>query len=449
MDFEQFSAAAAAYARENGISDYQLYYQADSSDQFSVFAGELDQLASAQVEGVSLCCLVNGKKGTASTELFTAEEIPILFHRALEAAGFTGDDTPETLVTGGEYQPVSSRNVEMSDAAEVKERLLTVEKVGLKADDRVQKGLMAEIANVSSRRAISNSAGLYLESQGSMSVFFVDVVASDASGKKYNDHMVDAKADSREMDIEKLVGRAVEKTVAQIGAATVPSGHYPIIFDNSQMTAMLEIFASVFSASQVQDGLSLLKGKVGQQIASEAVTLVDDPFYPGSFFPCAFDAEGVPTRTKTVIEKGVLKQLLYDCAAARKDGVESTGNAYRSSYDAPVGIAPFTFYMQPGTLTREQLMQKAGKAIMITFMKGAHAGANPVTGDFSLESKGFLVENGKIVRAVEEITVAGNFFQMLKDITDVADDLSVNTEDGISCCGAPSVLVSDLAVAGC
>ena len=111
MDFEQFSAAAAAYARENGISDYQLYYQADSSDQFSVFAGELDQLASAQVEGVSLCCLVNGKKGTASTELFTAEEIPLLFHRALEAAGFTGDDTPETLVTGGEYQPVSSGDV--------------------------------------------------------------------------------------------------------------------------------------------------------------------------------------------------------------------------------------------------------------------------------------------------------------------------------------------------
>ncbi len=449
MDFAQFSAAAAEYARENGISDYQLYYQADSSDQFSAFGEEIDRMSSAQVEGVSLCCLVNGKMGVASTEAFTEEEIPALFSRAIEAAGFSGDNTQETLYTGGEYQPIDCLKTEMSDAAAVKERLLSVEQIGLKADSRVQKGLMSGISNITSRRAISNSAGLYLEGEGSMSVFSVNVVATDAEGKKYNDHVVEAKADSREMDIEKLVGRAVEKTVAQIGAAPVPSGHYPVIFDCSQMTAMLEIFSSVFSASQVQDGLSLLKGKVGQPIASEAVTLVDDPFYSGSFFPCTFDAEGVPTRTKTVIENGVLKQLLYDRAAARKDGVESTGNAYRSSYDAPVTIAPFTFYMKPGEMTREQLMQKAGKAVMITFMKGAHAGANPVTGDFSLESKGFLVEDGKIVRAVEEITIAGNFYQMLKSITAVANDLSVNTEDGISCCGAPSVLVSDLAVAGC
>lgn len=449
MDFAQFSAAAAAYAHENGISDYQLYYQADSSDQFSVFSGEIDRMSSAQVEGVSLCCIVNGKKGIASTEAFTEEEIPVLFQHAMEAAEFSGDETQETLYTGGDYQQTECHKAEMSDAAAVKERLMSVEQIGLNADQRVQKGLMAGISNITSRRAISNSAGLYLESEGSMSVFSVNVVAQDADGKKYNDHAVDAKADSSEMDIEKLVGRAVQKTVAQIGAAPVPSGHYPVIFDHSQMTAMLEIFSSVFSASQVQDGLSLLGGKTGQKIASEAVTLVDDPFYPDNFFPCAFDAEGVPTQTKTVIENGVLKQLLYDRAAARKDGVESTGNAYRSSYDAPVTIAPFTFYMKPGSLTPEQLMQKADKAVMITFMKGAHAGANPVTGDFSLESKGFLIEGGKIVRAVEEITVAGNFFQMLKDITDVANDLTVNTEDGISCCGAPTVLVSDLAVAGC
>ena len=99
-------------------------------------------------------------------------------------------------------------------------------------------------------------------------------------------------------------------------------------------------------------------------------------------------------------------------------------------------------------MSREELLGKAGTAVMITFMKGAHAGANAVSGDFSLESKGFLVEDGKIVRAVEEITVAGNFFQMLKDIIAVANDLKVNVEDGASCCGAPTVLVSGLAIAG-
>ena len=211
---------------------------------------------------------------------------------------------------------------------------------------------------------------------------------------------------------------------------------------------MLEIFQPAFSAQQAQNGMSVLAGRTGEKVASDLVTLVDDPFYPENFFQSAFDAEGVPTATRSIIENGRLTTLLYNRAAAAKDGVESTGNAYRDSYASPVSIAPHTFYLKPSDMSRDALLEKAGTAILITFMKGAHAGANAVSGDFSLESKGFLVENGKIVRAVEEITVAGNFFQMIQDITAVANDLKVNVEDGASCCGAPTVLVRDLAVAG-
>lgn len=449
MNFAQFSAAAAEYAKAQHITDYELYYQANSSDQLGFFGGEVDRFSSSSVEGVCLRCLIDGKVGTASTESFTEEEIPALFASAMESARYSGSEEKQSFYTGGEYQPVAAAEKPENDTAAEIAMMTQTEQLALQADARIQKGVRASLADISKKTAISNSSGLYLESEGAMSVAFAGVVAKDENGKRYTDRAVSTALSGNGHEVGKMVVRAVEKTVSQIGAAPVPSGHYPVIFDNSQMTAMLEIFQSVFSAQEAQNGLSLLKGKVGEQIASDAVTLIDDPFYKDNFFKSPFDGEGVPTKPKTVIENGTLKTLLHNRATAAKDGVESTGNAYRAGYASPVSIAPFTFYMQPSETTREELMRKVGTAVMITFMKGAHAGANAVTGDFSLESKGYLIENGKIVRPVEEITVAGNFYQMLKDIVAVADDLQVNIEDGASCCGAPSVLVRDLAIAGC
>ncbi len=449
MDFLTFSKKAAEYAAAQNITDYELYYQADSASQISVLGENVDKLTSSSVEGVSLRCIVGGKTGNASTENFTEEEIPDLFKRALQAAEIAEEGEQQDIYAGGSYQQLPAAKLPENDAAAEQASLLKAEGYALKADSRVQKGLMASMADISSKTAISNSKGLYLENSGAMTVASMNVVAVDEKGKKYNDHASAAKACGSEQDIEALANRAVEKTIAQIGASPVKSGHYPVIFDCSQMAAMLEIFQSAFSAQQAQTGMSVLAGKAGEKIASDLVTIVDDPFYPENFFQTAFDAEGVPTKTRNIVENGTLTTLLYNRATASKDGVESTGNAYRDSYASPVSIAPHTFYLKPSDMTREDLLKKAGTAVMITFMKGAHAGANAVSGDFSLESKGFLVENGQIVRAVEEITVAGNFFQMLKDISAVANDLKVNVEDGASCCGAPTVLVSDLAIAGC
>ncbi len=448
MDFLRFSQKAAEYAAEQNITDYELYYQLDSASQVSVLGENVDRLTSSSVEGVSLRVIAEGKAGAASTELLTEAEIPGLFARALEAALVAEDGAQQDIYAGGSYRALPAVEFPENDAAAEQAMLLQAEGYACAADARVQKGLMGAMADITSKTAISNSKGLYLESAGAMTVASLNVVAADENGKKYNDHASAAKASAAQQDIEALARRAAEKTVAQIGASPVASGHYPVIFDASQMAAMLEIFQPAFSAQQAQNGMSVLAGRTGEKVASDLVTIVDDPFYPENFFQSAFDAEGVPTATRSIIENGRLATLLYNRAAAAKDGVESTGNAYRDSYASPVSIAPHTFYLKPSDMSRDALLEKAGTAILITFMKGAHAGANAVSGDFSLESKGFLVENGKIVRAVEEITVAGNFFQMIQDITAVANDLKVNVEDGASCCGAPTVLVRDLAVAG-
>ena len=211
---------------------------------------------------------------------------------------------------------------------------------------------------------------------------------------------------------------------------------------------MLSTFKSVFSGKNARLGLSLLADKEGEKIASECVTLIDDPLMENNPATTPFDGEGVATYRKSVIENGVLQTLLYDIANAHKAGVNSTGNGQRASYAQQVNIAPFCFYIKEGSVSFEQALARMGDGLYVTELKGLHAGANAVTGDFSIESAGYLVENGMVSKAVKGFTVAGNFFEMLKSIEAVCDTVKFGLPSGFTTLGSPDVLLSEMSVAG-
>ena len=445
MDYTIFEQAVARAAEAMGITEYELYYQKDSSDEVSVFEGQIEKFGSSVSEGVCFRCICDGKTGLASTELFSEEEAMNLVSNAKAGALAVDEVTGDSLHKGGEYQVVEFSTYSGADTALNVEKALAINAGVKAADPRIEKaeGAVQEFSRVV---RLMNSHGLHLEKSGSMAFGVAEAIASDGTDT-YSDYAIKTAQTPAALDEKALAARAVEKVLAQMGGKPVPSGSYPIIFSASQMTGLLEIFSGAFSAKNAQDGLSRLAGKEGEQIASDIVTLIDDPFYEESCFKSPFDAEGVAASTKQVVENGVLKTLLHNLKTAKKAGVDSTGNASKGSYASPVGVAPFNFYLKPGTLSKDELYAAAGeKAILITFMKGGHAGANAVTGDFSLESKGFLIENGQIIRPVQGITVAGNFFDLLKNIRALADDLEFNF--GITGHGAPSTLVDGLTVAG-
>jgi PmbA protein len=168
----------------------------------------------------------------------------------------------------------------------------------------------------------------------------------------------------------------------------------------------------------------------------------------GSYVQTSFDGEGVATSRKNVVENGVLKTLLYDLSTAAKAGVSTTANGQRASYATQVSIAPFTFYIKGGSNDEEQLLAKMDNGIYVTELKGLHAGADAVTGDFSIESSGFLVENGRKTRAVKGFTVAGNFFDVLKNVQCVASEVKFGMSSGFTVFGSPDVLLGEMSVAG-
>ena len=211
------------------------------------------------------------------------------------------------------------------------------------------------------------------------------------------------------------------------------------------MCDLLATFSGIFSAENAQKGLSKLAGQEGAAVAAECVTLVDDPFCEASPVHHSFDGEGSPTFRKELIRGGVFQTLLHNLKTANMAGVRTTGNASKASYAASVGIRPFTLYLQAGEMGEEELLARAGSGVYINSLGGLHAGANPVSGDFSLQSAGFLIQGGKKTVPVKSFTVAGNFYELLKQVECVASNLEF---PGMGRVGSPSVLVQGLSIAG-
>jgi len=250
--------------------------------------------------------------------------------------------------------------------------------------------------------------------------------------------------DPHAFDPQAVADVAVEEALRAVGGASLPSGNYPVILRWDAMSSLLQTFSGVFSAEQAQKGLSRLADKVGAVIAAPCVTLVDNPLLPGGFNSQPFDAEGVPTFHKDVIDAGKLLTLLHNMKTAAKAGVSSTGNAHKASFASPVTVAPSNFFLQAGRRSLRQLEESMGDGLVITDLSGLHAGANAVSGDFSLLCKGYEVKGGRFSRAMEQMTVSGNFYTLLKEITEVASDLRFDPS-GIA---SPSVRVREMTLAG-
>ena len=204
----------------------------------------------------------------------------------------------------------------------------------------------------------------------------------------------------------------------------------------------MNVYMDHADAENVQKNSSLFIGKIGEKVASSKVTIEDRPHEKGSLNAKSFDDEGVATYNKFLIKKGKLQGYMYNLTTAAKDGVESTGNAVRGG--SKMSVAPINLVLKPGKKLFDELVKEVGDGVYITEVQGMHAGMNSQSGNFSLQSTGFLIKDGKIDRPLDVITVSGNLVKLFSDISEVSKD----TELLISGSICPSVLVKRIAVGG-
>ncbi len=449
MNFENLKNSIDTALKELSVSEYEIYYMSSTDTTVETLNREISSFTSGVHGGLCLRVVVDGKLGYASTELMDESEMTDLAYRALMNAKYVEKEDTVGIFAGSpsyeesripEYQPITAGNL--------KEYAMTVADKLYAKSDKVTDGTSSQTVSAGFNIRIVNSHGLDLSVNCGANIAVGYAIISDNGEMQSSFALGELSAEKIDECADKVADESVSDALSKVGADLVPSGKYNIVIDGKEMRSILSVFSSAFSARQVLDGISMLKDKVGKSIASPIVNITDDPQREGNSVGLTFDAEGVATHRRDVIKDGVLMTYLHNRETAMAMNTESTANASKADYSSPVSIRPHSFCIEAGDKTFDELLSLAGNGIFITELKGLHAGANPVTGDFSLESAGFLIEDGKLGRAVKSFTVAGNFFTLLGDIAALGDKIERGVATGFTSFGSPHVLVENMSVAG-
>ena len=432
-----------ALAKEAGLSEVELYVSENRSLNISLFHGEVDNYSDNNGYSIMARGLLNGKCGSATCDVWNAEKAKYLINEMVANAKVIENEDPIFIFKGSEkYKKVNTFNKDLEKVTndQIMANLLEIEKTCKELDPRIIEVAGTEYSQVSEKVTLINSNGLNLVQKNNYYYFVAQCVAKEGEQTKSGyDFFFDN--DFSKFDAKKYAKKVVDLTVAQLGGEACESKKYKAILHPDVVTSLMKAYIGHANAEEVQKQSSLFIGKIGQKIASRKVTIEDRPLQKNPFARW-FDDEGVATYNKPIIKNGVLETYLYNLTTAAKAGVQTTGNGYGGG--SKKGISSTFLYLKPGKKNLDQLFEEVGDGVYITDVQGLHAGLNPQSGNFSLQSTGFMIENGKKGKPLDLITVSGNLLEVFQDIVEIGNDVTVSPS-GVS---AESVLIKKLSVSG-
>jgi PmbA protein len=435
-----------AMAKAQGASQGDVVMVESDSFFVTVRLGEVEKISQAQEKRLGLRLFFGSSSASASTSDISKKSIARLVEDTTRMARATAQD-PHSGLPAAEDLAREIHELDLLDAGarsisvEEKIQMATeTEKSALELDSRITNSEGAEFSNSFGRVIYASSHGFSGEYHGSTFGHSVAPVAK-ADGSMQRDYWYSSNRKFACLESPKNVGeKAAQRALRRLGARKVKTCEVPIVFDPEISASLLRNLSSAISGYSLYKGASFLAGKLGAQIASELVSVVDDGTIPGALGSRPFDGEGLPTRNKTIIEKGRLQSYLLDTYSGRKLGMRSTGNASRSVGEPP-GVAPLNFYLAPGMYSPEEIIGSVKQGFYVTELIGF--GVNMVTGDYSRGAAGLWIEDGELSYPVEEVTIAGNLKDMFQNIEMVGADLEMRGR-----IAAPTLKISQMTVAG-
>ncbi|MCJ8009251.1 TldD/PmbA family protein [Lederbergia wuyishanensis] len=446
MDILEFQNELFRAGKESGFTEMEIYYSSNKSLSVNVHKQEIDEYNIAETGGVSFRGLFNGQMGYSYAEKIDLDSISLILEEALSNAKVLEIEEGEDLYEGSEEYPPNrpfSEELEQVEADKLIEAAFEMEQTAYDLDDRVQLVQYCYLTKNISEIFIANSKGLHCHEKTAYVSGGLYLVANDGQSTATGGESDYTLTEFSKLNFKKIARKAVDEAVSKLGADSIETGKYPIIFRDSTATELIGSFLGLLTAENVQKGYSKFAGKLGEQVAGENFTLIDDPLMQDVPGYITFDSEGFATKCKAIIKNGQLMTFMHNRKTAKKDGIESTGNAMKSGYRGTISVGPYNLYLQPGNRSLDEMISTIDKGILIVELQGANAGINTVAGDFSLAAIGFLIEYGKVVRPVDQITVSGNFFDLIHNIEEVGNDLRI-----LGSVTSPSIKVKPLLVSG-
>jgi PmbA protein len=441
------SAVEAAVAA--GASDAEAYASEDTGREVRAHGGEVESLTAATQRGIGVRAWIGRRAGYAFGTDLSPGGIAATAARAAEAARVADEDEFAGPPRPG-AEPLAE--LELSDAslagwptAAVADLALAVERAALEADSRIAGVEQAVYADSVERIAIASSTGIGGEYERSSCYAFVQALAEGDGGRETGlgfglgrgPAVLDAAAIGRE---------GAERATAMIGARKPGSRTCPVVLDPPVAAGFVALVGKGLGAGAVQRGRSPFAGKVGAEVAAEALVLHDDGLDPQGPASSPFDGEGLARRRTALVEGGALRTYLYDTYTARRGDAGSTGNAGRGDYRSRPSVAASNLVVAPGTLTFEGLLGEAGEGVCVTDVAGLHSGVNPVSGVFSVGASGRAIRGGELAEPLREFTIASDLVSMLEAVGAAGTDARwVPFGGSVS---TPSLLIGAMTVAG-
>ena len=439
---------AVERARRAGADHAEACLESLRSFTVRVNGGAIESLKQSVTRGLGLRVLVGGAQGFVTSTDLAPASLDELARHAVALARFSTPDEANAFPTPADAGDEPPPDLELVDPALLAwpaerriEMALTLERVALGCDPRIQRTDGAGVSTRDGHAALVNSGGLARTSSGTTVSAHVVPLAADGEGKQQTGWYGMVKCRLDELEAPEAIAReAARRALARIGARQVPTARVPVILSPDIAAAWIGELFGAFSGEAHLKRTSWLTGRLGETIAADRLTLVDDGRMPRAVGSEPFDGEGMPTRRNVLIERGRFATILYDHYHARRCGTLSTGSALRG-YSSTPAIGSHNLYVEAGDESPEAILARVDRGFYMDD-QGSY-GFNSTTGDYSFQAQGFWIEHGTKAFPVEGVTVASNSLEMLRNVTAVGNDLRF-----LGSVASPTLLISEMTVSG-
>src|SRR5688500_15937672 len=412
------------------LEQVEAYAARSKGMEVKVFGGEVESLASENVEGVGVRVVADGRQGFAWAGSLEPDVVAETLAEARDNAGFGSVDEylglpgPDEAADPGMERAALDlwRETLLSTAADDKVDLAPeLERQVMAADSRIRGVRTVSYGDGATEMALANSLGVEATARRTVCHVSALTLAGEGVGTRTG-YGFSVGREPSELDLEEAAQMAAERAVRLLGATQPKSRRLPVVFDPLVTSQILGVISGALNGEAVLKGRAMLATRLGETVAGPQLSIVDDPTNPEALGAAGYDSEGVPTRPVRMIEDGKLVRFLHNVQTGRRSGTGTTGSAVRAGYRSTPGVGGRALHFAPGSDAPEELLRKAEGGLFVQSITGLGTGASPVTGDFSVGADGLMIRNGTLAEPVREVTVASTFQRMLLDL-EVGNDL--------------------------
>jgi PmbA protein len=424
MDFRDLATELLKLARAKGADEADVLVAEGTEFSVTVRKGEVETLTEAGSKALGVRVFVGKRTASTHTSDFSWPTLKRLVEETVGMARVTGED------------PAAGLPDDVVPPEDVPLQLFDPSPLELPTDERIERARRAEAVALETPGIVNSQGASWSSGEGALvlantmgflggyrssSVSLSVVPQGERDGQMERDYWYTAGRGLSDLDPPEQVGRtAAERTLRRLGARQVPTGEVPVVFDPETAAEILGALFSALSGYAVFRNATFLKDRLGEEVASPLLTVVDDGRRVRGLGSRPFDGEGLPTRRSVPLERGVLRHWLCDSYSARKIGARPTGSARRGVGGGP-SVGAGNLFFEPGESSPDEIVGGVRRGLYVTDLVGF--GVNVVTGDYSQGAVGHWIENGRLVHPVHEVTIAGNLKEMLRDVDAVGNDL--------------------------